>query len=173
MKIHQIGSVLAAGDAVTNHIIEIDRRLAQWGFTSCIYGADITAAPVAAAQLDDAYLTHIDATEDVLLYHYSAFCANHVLFQRSRNRKALIYHNITPAEYYRPYDGYYESLCRQGRQLLPELAECDFAVGDSEYNRLELVQQGFVAERTGVLPLFLGTTGFRSRRARGGVILAG
>jgi L-malate glycosyltransferase len=160
LRIHQIGSVLAAGDAVTNQIVEIDRRLARWGFTSCIYGSDISAAPVAKAQLDAAYLPFVDATEDVLLYHYSAYCENHVLFRRSRNRKVLIYHNITPAEYFRPYDSYYESLCSQGRRLVGELKECDFAVGVSEYNRLELVEQGFVAERSGILPLFLGVEDF-------------
>ena len=160
MRIHQIGSVLATGDAVTNQIVEIDRRLARWGFTSCIYGSDISAAPVAKAQLDAAYLPFVDANEDVLLYHYSAYCESHVLFRRSRNRKILIYHNITPAEYFRPYDSYYESLCDRGRRLLRELNECDFAVGVSEYNRLELVREGFAAERTGILPLFLGVEDF-------------
>ena len=160
LRIHQIGSVLAAGDAVTNHIVEIDRRLKAWGFTSHIYGADIAAAPIDTAQPDAAYLPFIDEAEDVLLYHYSAYCENHALFRRSRNRKVLIYHNITPAEYFRPYDHYYESLCDQGRRLLPELRSCDRAVGVSEYNRLELVQQGFAADRTSVLPLFLGVEDF-------------
>ena len=148
------------GDAVTNQIVEIDRRLARWGFTSYIYGSDISAAPIAKAQLDAAYLPFVDATEDVLLYHYSAYCENHVLFRRSCNRKVLIYHNITPAEYFRPYDSYYQSLCDLGRRLLGELNECDFAIGDSEYNRLELIEQGFVAERTGILPLLLGVEDF-------------
>ena len=96
LRIHQIGSVLAAGDAVTNHIVEIDRRLKAWGFTSHIYGADIAATPIDTAQPDAAYLRFIDEAEDVLLYHYSAYCENHALFRRSRNRKVLIYHNITP-----------------------------------------------------------------------------
>ena len=160
LRIHQIGSVLAAGDAVTNQIVEIDRRLARWGFASQIYGSEISAAPIATAQLDSAYLPFVDEPNDVLLYHYSAYCENHALFRRSRNRKVLIYHNITPAEYFRPYDHYYESLCNQGRRLLPELSKCDYAVGDSEYNRLELVQQGFASDHTGVLPLFLGVEGF-------------
>jgi glycosyltransferase involved in cell wall biosynthesis len=158
--VHQLGSVLARGDAVTNHIVEIDRRLTRWGLATRIYGADIAAAPTDKAQLDREYVPCLENTDDLLLYHYSAYCENYELFRRSRNRKVLIYHNITPAEFYHPYDAVYESLCDQGRRLLPQLVECDLALGVSEYNRDELVVAGFAADRLGVLPLFLGVQDF-------------
>jgi glycosyltransferase involved in cell wall biosynthesis len=152
LNVHQMGSVLCYGDAVTNHIVEIDRRLSGWGCATRIFGSNIDAAPVDKAQLDIEYEPFLRNTDDLLIYHYSAYCENHVLFQRSRNRKVLIYHNITPAEFFRPYDTAYERLCSRGRQVLP-------ALGDSEYNRQELVDAGFAAEQTGVLPLFLGVDG--------------
>jgi glycosyltransferase involved in cell wall biosynthesis len=145
------------GDAVTNHIAEIARRLSQWGIPSAIYGADISSSPIPQAQLDQQYADFLDNPDDILLYHYSAYCENYLLYRRSRNRKVLIYHNITPAEFFHPYDTVYESLCRRGRQTLQELTECDLAVGVSEYNRQELIAACFAAERTGVLPLFLST----------------
>lgn len=157
MIIHQIGSVLCYGDAVTNHIIEIDRRLSAWGFATRIYGSNVDAAPVDKAQPDRKYEPFLASSDDLLIYHYSAYCENHVLFQRSQNRKVLVYHNITPAEFYRPYDTKYEKLCSRGRQVLRQLAECDLALGVSEYNRQELVDAGFDVEQTGVLPLFLST----------------
>ncbi len=155
-----MGSVLSLGDAVTNHIVEIDRRLSAWGFDTCIYGSDISGVRLSKAQLDTAYHQFLDDSEDLLIYHYSAYCDNASLFRRSRNRKVLIYHNITPAEYFQPYDPTYEALCSRGRELLSELAGCDLAVGVSEYNRQELVNAGFAAERTGILPLFLGVSDF-------------
>ena len=160
MIVHQMGSVLSLGDAVTNHIFEIDRRLRGWGFTTRVYGADIANAPGHQAKRDSAYQGYLDNPDDLLLYHYSAYCDNYRLFQRSRNRKVVIYHNITPAEYFRPYDARYESICSRGRALLGELTQCDLALGVSEYNRAELVKAGFAAERTGVLPLFLGESDF-------------
>lgn len=153
-----MGSVLAYGDAVTNHIVEIDRRLSQWGFDSRIYGADIALSPTDKAQSHTAYRPFLNNRDDVLIYHYSAYCDNYTLFQESKNRKILVYHNITPAEYYHHYDATYELLCARGRQVLAGLTGCDLAVGVSEYNRQELVATGFA--NTAVLPLFLGVDDF-------------
>ena len=155
MRIHQIGPVLCAGDAVTNQILEIDDCLAQWGFATSIYGSDITCAPPGRTQPDSAYGPYLDSSDDLLIYHYSAYCDNYKLFVESRNRKVLIYHNITPPQYYAPYDAQYHSLCVLGRQILPHLSACDLALGVSDYNRQELVEAGFARERTSILPLLL------------------
>ncbi len=158
LTIHQMGSVLAYGDAVTNHIVEIDRRLSRWGLDSRIYGAEISLSPTDKAQLSAAYRPFLNHRDDVLIYHYSAYCDNYTLFQESKNRKILVYHNITPAEYYHHYDATYELLCARGRRVLAGLTDCDLAVGVSEYNRQELVSAGF--RDTTVLPLFLGVDDF-------------
>lgn len=155
-----MGSVLSAGDAVTNHIFEIDSRLRGWGFSTRVYGSDIANAPDRRAERDFAYEDCVDACDDLLIYHYSAYCDNYRLFQRSRSRKVLVYHNITPAEFFAPYDALYQSLCARGRTMLGELTECDLALGVSEYNRRELLDAGFEPSRTGVLPLFLGESDF-------------
>jgi L-malate glycosyltransferase len=167
VKVHQVGPVLAVGDAVTNHMLEIDRCLAQWGLPHALYGANIDAAPPhAGVRPDSAYLPFMDSTDDLLIYHYSAYCENYELFLRSRNRKILVYHNITPAEFYRPYDVQYQTLCEQGRAVLPKLAACDLALGVSDYNRQELVKVGFASEKTGVLPLLLTVDDFEKTPRR-------
>ena len=150
-----MGSVLSFGDAVTNQILEIERRLSAWGFSTSIFGSTLGPGMEKVTELDAVYAQHMDSPEDLLIYHYSAYCENHLLYQRSRNRKLLIYHNITPGSYFAPYDLWYQSLCARGRQILPGLRNCDLALGVSEYNRQELVQAGFAEERTGVLPIFL------------------
>ena len=156
-----MGSVLSVGDAVTNHIVEIDHRLRAWGFTTAIYGADITAAPAVSARPDSDYVPFLEDVDDLLIYHYSAYCENEALFHRSRNRKMLVYHNVTPAEYFRPYDPVYEALCRRGREQLSGMLACELAVGASDYNRRELVSAGYPAEKTAVLPYFLGVDDFQ------------
>jgi len=129
--------------------------LRAWGFAADIYGADISAAPAAGARPDGEYAAFGENDVDLLLYHYSAYCENYALFRASCNRKVLIYHNVTPPGFFSPYDAVYEALCRRGRELLGDLAECDWAAGVSEYNRQELVAAGFSAERTSVLPIFI------------------
>jgi L-malate glycosyltransferase len=66
--------------------------------------------------------------------------------------RVLQYHNITPAAFFAPYDAGMFRLAALGRQELRTLAgRVDLALGDSEFNRLELEALGF--HPTGVLPI--------------------
>jgi glycosyltransferase involved in cell wall biosynthesis len=64
----------------------------------------------------------------------------------------LIYHNITPPEY---FVGVHRTLARQcfrgRRELRAYVDRCDLALGDSEFNRQDLERLGF--PRTAVLPV--------------------
>ena len=68
---------------------------------------------------------------------------------------ALVYHNITPPEY---FVGVHKDLVKQcfrgRRELTAYIDRCELALGDSEYNRQELEALGF--PRTGVLPVVPG-----------------
>jgi glycosyltransferase involved in cell wall biosynthesis len=65
---------------------------------------------------------------------------------------ALVYHNITPPEYFLGVHKDLVKLCFRGRrELTAYIARCELALGDSEYNRRELETAGFGA--TGVLPV--------------------
>jgi len=65
---------------------------------------------------------------------------------------ALIYHNITPPEYFVGVHEQLVELCWKGRrELRAYVGRCDLALGDSEFNRQELAGIGF--PRTGVLPV--------------------
>ena len=65
---------------------------------------------------------------------------------------ALIYHNITPPEY---FVGVHRTLARQcfrgRRELQAYIDRCEIALGDSEFNRQDLEALGF--SRTAVLPV--------------------
>ena len=71
---------------------------------------------------------------------------------RFPDRMALIYHNITPPEY---FVGVHRTLARQcfrgRRELHAYVDRCDLALGDSEFNRQDLDALGF--PRTDVLPV--------------------
>ena len=65
---------------------------------------------------------------------------------------ALVYHNITPPEYFLGVHKDLVKLCFRGRrELTAYIDRCELALGDSEYNRQELEALGF--PRTGVLPV--------------------
>ena len=153
--VHQLGSELGYGDAVTNDMLAIDARLKAWGLDAHVYGAVVEPRLQGLAQPDTAYLPFLDCPDHVLIYHYSAYSDTLQLFHRSRNRKIVVYHNITPPAFFAGYDSALEAVCRVGRAALPQLRDADLGLGVSDYNRRELVAAGFAPERTGVLPILL------------------
>ena len=160
MRVHQMTATLAYGDAVSNDILEIDRRLKQWGLDAHIYAENIEPRLADVCQHDQAYERYLGEADDLLIYHYSIYTANLKLYTQARNRKLVIYHNITPPEFFRGFDSNLETLCRFGRLALPQLRDCDLALAVSEFNRRELVAAGIPENRTAVLPIFLGLDKF-------------
>ncbi len=153
MRVHQIVPRLDAGDAVSNQALAIHRLVTAWGFESRIFANGMDEFGKRVASYDYDYREFMREEEDLLIYHLSIYCGNYRYYLESRNRKVLIYHNITPAEFYEPFYPEAANLCRLGRELIPQLTACDLALGDSEFNRRELVAAGFPEEKTGVLPI--------------------
>lgn len=160
MKVYHLGHGIIPGDAVTTQTLEIDRRLRAWGFATEIFAQHVAPELQHLARPDTAFRSYLDRQDDLLIYHYSIYTPNTELFRAFQGPKVLIYHNITPAHFFRRWDRRQELLCDMGRRTLARLSSCTLALGDSEYNRRELVEAGFLPERTGVLPVFLQTRDF-------------
>ena len=93
---------------------------------------------------------------DITIYHYGIQSPLTAAFQSLRGRRVLQYHNVTPAEFFAPWDANLCLLATRGREDLATLTgRIDVALGDSEYNRRELEQIGFT--RTGVFPVAIDT----------------
>jgi glycosyltransferase involved in cell wall biosynthesis len=150
-RVHQILATLGYGDAIGHEVLGIQRVLRRAGFASEIIVE--TADP----RLEDLTLDYRDvvnavAADDLLIHHFSLGSrASRTAFALPC-RMALVYHNITPPEY---FVGVHDQLVRQcyhgRRELLPYRSRCDLALGDSEFNRSELESLGF--PRTAVLPV--------------------
>jgi glycosyltransferase involved in cell wall biosynthesis len=151
IRIHQVVATLGYGDAIGHEVLAIQRVLRDAGYESDIFvdNADQRLEP-----LTRDYRELIDASDrdNLLLHHFSLFSkASRTAFALP-DRMALIYHNITPPEY---FVGVHRRLvrgCFSGRRELHAYAtRCDLALGDSEFNRLDLESLGF--PRTAVLPV--------------------
>jgi len=153
MVIHQLVARLDPGDAISNQALSMHELFRSWGFESRLYAFDMDDYGKRFAEFDTEYRKFMHREEDLLIYHFGIYCDNHRYFLESKNRKVLIYHNITPPEFYETFYPEAERLCRMGRELMPRLKDCDLALGDSDYNRRELVEAGFPEEKTGVLPI--------------------
>jgi glycosyltransferase involved in cell wall biosynthesis len=150
-RVHQIMATLGYGDAIGNEALGIQRALRAAGYDSEIIVE--TADP----RLEDLTVDYRDfhaevQAEDVLVHHFSLGSrASRTAFALPA-RMVLIYHNITPPEYFLSVHDQLVRQCYHGRrELLPWRARCDLALGDSEFNRQELEALGF--SPTAVLPV--------------------
>ncbi len=93
---------------------------------------------------------------DVTILHFALPSPMTEAFAGLNGGRVLQYHNITPAEFFAPYDAGLFRLAALGRQELGTLAgRVELALGDSDFNRRELEALGFA--RTGVLPILVNT----------------
>jgi glycosyltransferase involved in cell wall biosynthesis len=149
--VHQVLATLGYGDAIGHEVLGIQRVLRAAGYDSEIF---VETADPRLEDLTYDYRDLLDASrpENLLLHHFSIGSRASRVAYALPDRMALIYHNITPPEYFVGIHEQLVELCFKGRRELGAyVSRCDLALGDSEYNRQELATLGF--PRTGVLPV--------------------
>jgi len=144
-------ATLGYGDAIGHEVLGIQRVLRDAGYESDIF---VETADTRLEPMTRDYRELVDASDrdNLLLHHFSLGSkASRTAFALP-DRMALIYHNITPPEY---FVGLHRRLARQcfrgRRELGAYAARSDLAMGDSEFNRQDLEALGFT--RTAVLPV--------------------
>lgn len=151
--IHQLSVSAAYGDAIGNEVLEIRDALRQAGYESDVFVELIDPRMAAEVRPFQEY-REVSSPDNVVLLHYSLGSKVSAMARALPDPMVLVYHNITPAEWFAPYNFGLARDCAMGRVELASLRErCALGLGDSEYNRRELEELGF--EPTGVLPLVL------------------
>jgi glycosyltransferase involved in cell wall biosynthesis len=150
-RVHQVLATLGYGDAIGHEVLGIQRVLRRAGIASEIY---VETADPRLEDLTLDYREMVGAIEpnDILIHHFSIGSRASRTAYALPGRMALVYHNITPPEYFVGVHKDLVKLCFHGRrELTAYISRCDVALGDSEYNRQELQALGFPV--TGVLPV--------------------
>lgn len=139
---HQFHPVLAPGDAMSGHVVALRARLREWGYESQAYAVE--AKPGVEGVLSYRRLFRAVGPDDLLILHFSI--GNEVFDQLVRipARKVLVYHNITPPEFFTGINDHTAVHARIGLRQLARLApHVDLAIGVSEFNRIDLAELGF------------------------------
>ena len=154
VAVHQVLDTLSYGDAIGHEVFGIQRALRNAGYESEIF------VQAADPRLEDLTLDYRDMKEashpdNILFHHFSLGSpASRVAFALPE-RMALVYHNITPPEYFVGiHDELVKSCFKGRRELALYRNRVDIGLGDSEYNRQELETLGFPT--TAVLPVVPG-----------------
>jgi glycosyltransferase involved in cell wall biosynthesis len=150
-RVHQVLATLGYGDAIGHEVLGIQRVLRAAGYESEIYVE--TADPrLEHLTIDYREMVGRITADDILIHHFSIGSRASRTAYALPGRMVLVYHNITPPEYFIGVHKDLVKLCFHGRrELMAYISRCDLALGDSEYNRQELETLGFPS--TGVLPV--------------------
>ena len=151
IRIHQVLATLGYGDAIGHEVLGIQRVLRAAGYESDIF-VDTADHRLESMTRDYHELIDVSSPDNLLIHHFSLGSkASRTAFALPE-RMALVYHNITPPEYFVGVHRQLARECFRGRRELRAYADrCDLALGDSEFNRQDLDALGF--PRTAVLPV--------------------
>ncbi len=147
--INQFLPNLEYGDAISNHAIWIRDELRKLGFKSEIY---VRYIDVRVTHQCHAFKPEALHASDAAIYHHSIGTELTPHLVAFRGPKCLIYHNITPAEFFVPYRPAFAAILAQGREDLHRLAPYfPISYSVSAYNAHEMAEAGF--HEPGILPL--------------------
>lgn len=152
MRVDQWLPAAHFGDAIGDEALRFRAVLRRAGFESGIYTLDVDD------DVKDEFLPFTEHAEpcsgDITILHFAIPSPLTEAFRAVPGRKLLIHHNITPERYFVGIDEEMVRIASKGREELASLADvADLALGDSEFNRIELEEAGY--RRTGVIPILL------------------
>lgn len=158
MEIHQFATSLTYGDAISDELLEIQKALRKKGYKSEIF-TRFYEPRMAKYAKDFKEYTKFSSASNVVIFHFSIGSPVSKMFFRIPDKRIMIYHNITPHEFFLDYHRILSRECYKGRLEIKLFVEkVDLALGDSEFNRRELESLGYA--NTGVLPLLIDFSKF-------------
>jgi len=164
--IHQFTAGFTKGDAISNETLVMRALFRSWGYDAHVFCEPHRVLPQLRAQTCDAALAEkMIRPDDLAILHLSIGSAVNDIFAALNCRRAIIYHNMTPAGYFR---GIQEQIARDlewGRQQTANLAgAAEVVMAVSRFNAEELESLGYRSVQ--VLPLLLDFSTLKSRPDR-------
>jgi glycosyltransferase involved in cell wall biosynthesis len=147
--INQFLPNLTYGDAISNHALWIRDQLRSLGYKSEIY---VRFVDPRVAHECHSFIPEALNASDAAIYHHSIGTEITPYLRAFNGPKCLIYHNITPAEFFEPYRPEFAKILTAGRRDLSGLADqFPLSYSESVYNVGELESVGF--HKPGLLPI--------------------
>ena len=152
LMLHQFLTGATQGDAITGQAYLMRDWLRDLGFESDIFAQYVHESVADEVKSLSAYRRR--PGETWAIYRHSIGSAVPDFLSQQKLTLFLIYHNITPPQYFTRVDPMWADLARQGlAQLYLLRDQTGLAVADSPFNELDLSAAGYQA--TSVLPITL------------------
>lgn len=143
MRIIQLLTTLSFGDAVGNDTIALGGAISAMGYETAIYAENIDARLPKNTAYNISKLKNV-SKDDIIIYHKSTGTDLSFKLEQYKCRKIMIYHNVTPPEFFRPYSTAATALTEYGYEGIKHLNDkVDYCLADSNYNKSELIKMGY------------------------------
>ncbi len=153
MRVVQMLPTMAYGDAVGNDTIALKDALESAGYETEIYAENID--PRLPKGTVHSYSEYGERPEDVIIYHMSIGSNIGNTVRHANAKKIVVYHNVTPAHFFEPYNKNLANLCRTGIEEVKAFADVpDLCIADSNFNRNDLMHLGYKTDIK-VLPILI------------------
>lgn len=172
-EIHQFVPSLGYRDATANHTLETQRALAKYGFGGEMWAISMHREMTEYAEVYTEYAKAARRPGRRALHYQAGTGAEEMvnfLLERPEP-KSIYYHNMTPAQFFAPYDPAAAAQMNAGRaELVRVCKSIDVALANSEYSAKELRALGVDDVR--VVPPYLlphktASRSYLSRLSRG------
>lgn len=154
IRIIQVLPTISYGDGVGNDALAMDNILKEIGYETKIYAENIDS------RIKKSLVEQVDKIpklkkKDVIIYHLSTGTDLNNALKDYPCRKIIVYHNITPACFFRGYSRASEELCQRGRKEIEQVrSAADYCLAVSEFNKSELVKCGYRCD-IDILPILI------------------
>jgi glycosyltransferase involved in cell wall biosynthesis len=165
MRIDQWVPALHRGDAIGDSALLMRDAFRSWGHEADVWALQVDPGLEGEARpWVELPRAPRGGRRDVVILHYALPSPMSDGLLGFPGRRVLLHHNVTPAEFFLPWDTEVARLCARGREEVRRFrGQVDLALADSEFTRRELEAEGF--ERTGVLPIYLDFARYREEPA--------
>ena len=154
MKVIQMLPCFTYGDAIGNDTLALDALLKKLGYKTIIFAEAIgNRIPRNIVRNMDQW--RVPDPDDVIIYHMAVGWDHIDKITSAPCRKIAIYHNITPAHFYREYNAIAFDACTKGLDQVKSLNHAfDYCLADSEFNKQDLISYGYTCP-IDVLPILI------------------
>jgi glycosyltransferase involved in cell wall biosynthesis len=157
--IHQFVPSFVPRDAIGTHVRAVRTLLRDMGIESDLYVGESREAAKGEVRDYHTYAGARPGQRTWLLYQLSTGSKMAEYLLARPEPKLVDYHNITPPDFFFPWEAHVGVELDHGRQQIPLLSGCtDLAFADSAFNEAELIEVGF--PKTVVAPIFVDYASF-------------
>lgn len=154
MRIFQIVNTLNFGDAIGNDVIAKKHVIEDMGLETAVYAETI------AAKVKEPGCYRLEKfpklePDDIIIYHMGNGSPLNLIAAELHCRKIMVYHNITPYEFFSIDSPVAAESCRTGLEHMrgPLKGKFDAYIADSEFNKQNMTDMGYKAEQIEVIPV--------------------